>query len=76
MSNIPPPHRRARKDGAYTADEKNVIVRYKEEYRKLTTRDLRVKFLREYILCDMFNYWEGVGKRPKDDTERKQWMKV
>ena len=76
MSNIPPPHRKARKDGAYSREEKNVIAGYKEEYRKLTMKDLRVKFLREYILCDMFNYWEGKGRRPNDEMERKQWMKV
>jgi len=57
-------------------EEKNVIAGYKKEYCKLTMKDLRVKFLCEYILSNMFNYWEGKGRCLNNEMERKQWMKV
>jgi hypothetical protein len=69
MSTIPPKPRQPRKDGQYTQMEKEIIGKYKEEYRSLSTRELRGQLMRERVLPAIFNYWNDHGNAPMTEEQ-------
>lgn len=46
----------------YSDEEKEVLNKYRDEYRKKTTTDERHNLLRSHILVDIFNFWYKEGK--------------
>ena len=76
MSVVPRPSRKPRKDGLYSREEKIILNRYKEEYRRLTTRELRGNLIRTFVLQDIFNYWTAQGMAPTTEEENISRMKV
>ena len=76
MSLIPRPLRKPRKDSHLSAEERNVIVKYKDEYRSQPTRELRGDIFRSKILVDMFNHWQSHGLDPTDEAEAQHRIKV
>ncbi|KAF8810541.1 hypothetical protein BYT27DRAFT_7209334 [Phlegmacium glaucopus] len=69
MAAIPPKPRQPQKDGRYTQVEKEIIGKYKEEYRLLTTRELQGQLMRERILPVIFNYWNDQGNGPMNEED-------
>jgi hypothetical protein len=51
-----------RNKSLYTTEEKSVLGKYKDEYRKKTTTEERHNMLRNHILVDIFNYWSNKGE--------------
>jgi hypothetical protein len=76
MAAIPPKPRQPRKDGRYTQVEKEIIGKYKEEYRLLTTRELRGQLMRERILPAIFNYWNDQGNGPMNEEDWRSRQQV
>jgi hypothetical protein len=76
MSSRIPKSRQPRKDALYTRQEMQIIGKYKEEYRQLTTRELRANLFKTKILVDLYNYWLQIGKVPENESESTARMKV
>jgi hypothetical protein len=51
-----------RKKGRYSTEEKEVLNKYKHDYRKTTTTEERYDLLRNRILVDIFNFWYAKGE--------------
>jgi hypothetical protein len=51
--------RKTQKECQYTREERGVLVKYKEAYRKLTTTQQRADLFQMKILVDIFNYWDS-----------------
>jgi hypothetical protein len=70
---IPEWTHKARKGCQYNAEERAVLSKYKEAYKKQTTHVDRENLLRGKILVDIFNYWftkEGVMPSADEATRR------
>ena len=76
MSVIPPKARKPRKDALYNQEEMKILNRYKDEYRGLTTPELRGDLIRSHVLQDIFNYWTSQGSAPTTEDESVARMKV
>ena len=50
------------KKGRYSTEEKEVLNKYKHDYRKTTTTEERYDLLRDRILVDIFNFWYAKGE--------------
>jgi hypothetical protein len=68
--------RKARQACHYTAEEREVFNKYKEEYRSQTTKEQRGHILKTQILPDLFNYWTNDGAVPLSDAEACKRVKV
>jgi hypothetical protein len=68
--------RQIRKDGKYNAEERKVIKPYKEAFTTERRVAGRLQILRNHILPAIFNHWEKVGNRAKDQDESRQRAKV
>jgi hypothetical protein len=53
--------RKPRSQCALSTSERNVINKYREEYRSKTTTEERTDVLRNNILVDIFNHWFNQG---------------
>jgi hypothetical protein len=70
------PIRKQRKDSHLSVEERQVINKYKEEYRSQTTRELRGDVFRNKIQVDMLDYWKTQGMDITDETETQNRIKV
>ena len=61
--------RKPRKQSDYTLEERAVLAKYKDEYRKKANIDERDALFRNHLLVDMFNYWYGKGTISADISE-------
>lgn len=68
MSHRIPTTKQPRKDAHYSREEMTIIGKYKNEYKDQTTKTLRAHVLRNKILVDIFNYWDGQGTLPEDNS--------
>ena len=55
-----------RKKEQYSTGEKDVLNKYKHDYRKTTTKEERYDLLRNRILVDIFNFWYAKGEVTPD----------
>jgi len=55
-----------RKTGRYSKEEKEVLMKYKDNYRRTTTTEERYDLLRNRILVDIFNFWYAKGEVSPD----------
>ncbi len=78
MSTVPEPQKQRKKriDCQYTAAERQVMEKYKHEYRSQPTRKLRAQVFRSKILVDMFNHWHCNNDAPKDAGDSNERIKV
>lgn len=53
--------RKPRRQSEYTVEERAVLGKYKDEYRRMSNVEERDALFRNHILVDMFNYWYGKG---------------
>lgn len=58
-----------RKDSEYTSEERDVLGKYKEEYKNRTTTDERESLFQNHILVDMFTHWFHKGEISEDMEE-------
>jgi len=70
------PIRKQRKDSHLSVEERDIINKYKTEYRSQTTRELRGEIFRCKILVDMLDYWKSKGLDTLDETESQNRIKV
>jgi hypothetical protein len=68
--------RKPRHPCQYTAEERKVFQRYKEEYRSQTTKERRGYIFKTKILPDLFNYWTDDGAMTLSDEEAAKRVKV
>ncbi|KAF8816594.1 hypothetical protein BYT27DRAFT_7248032 [Phlegmacium glaucopus] len=61
--------RKPRKESQYTPEEKKVLGKYKEEYRRKINTDERYDLFRQHILVDIFNHWYSKGVVSADISE-------
>jgi hypothetical protein len=66
---------KGRKDCKYTVEERKVIGKYKNEYKKATNRAERAMLMKNKILVDIFNYWYSQGLE-LDEGESEKRIKV
>jgi hypothetical protein len=76
MSLVPHKTRKPRKDALYGRDEMVILNRYKEDYRRLMTRELRGDLIRTQVLGDLFNHWTERGMAPITEEDSLARMKV
>lgn len=60
--------RKPRGKSLLTTADKNIINKYKEDYRSKSTTEERSALLRDHILVDIFNFWYNNGVIPADLT--------
>jgi len=65
-----------RKDSHLSVQERDIINKYKDEYRSQTTRELRGDVFRNKIQVDMLDYWNTQGINTTDETETQNRLKV
>jgi hypothetical protein len=68
--------KKARKDCQYTAEERKVLHKFKEEYRSQVTSDARGHVFRSKILPAIFNYWSNDGLVAIPDDKVGEQVKV
>lgn len=61
--------RSPRKNATYPTEVIDVLNKYKNEYRKITTTEERHQLLRNFILVDVFNFWFHKGEVVEDISE-------
>ena len=62
-----------RKDCQYNDKEKEVLCKYKDEYKGLRTHAEREALLRGKVFVDIFNYWlQEEGKMPTEEMVTKR----
>ena len=65
-----------RKDAKYSEAVKEVIGKFKDEYRKQPTRELRGIIMKEKILPAIFNFWKGPDQPRMEEQDSKARQKV
>lgn len=53
----------------FSKEEKQVLEKYKDLYKKSTTTEQRLDVLRNYLLVDIFNFWHAKGEVTSDISE-------
>jgi hypothetical protein len=71
-----PKLREPRKDGLFSEAMKEVLLRFKNEYRSLESRDSRGIMMKEKILPAMFNFWKKPDQPRLEEADSKSRQKV
>ena len=67
---------KGRQDCHYNAKEKEVLCKYKEEYKSKRTHAEREALLREKVFVDIFNHWYPVDATMPTEQETKTRIEV
>ncbi|PPR08062.1 hypothetical protein CVT24_010960 [Panaeolus cyanescens] len=76
FENILAPARQTRRDSYFTAEERAVMVPFRDLLEQQSNPEGRSYVCKKHILPAIFNYWLTIGKKPKDLAEQIEWSRI